>query len=141
MKFIKSDIQDGVGVSITPLVDIIFLLLIFFLVSSTFEKGEKRLGITLPSTQGENSFVQEPKSWEISVSKSQEIFYQGQKSTLEEVERTLKRNKGRQEEIQIILKADKDAPYGIVASLIGLLKENGYTKVFFKTLEHKNKAS
>jgi len=137
MKFLSVEPTDGLGVSITPLVDIIFLLIIFFLVSSTFEKGEKSLGIQLPSTQGENAVTQDPKSWEISVSKEREIFYQGQKSSFEEVEKVLKRNQGRQEEIQIILKADEQAPYGIVASLIGLLKQNGYGKVFFKTLEIK----
>lgn len=137
MKFLKVDSQEGLGVSITPLVDIIFLLIIFFLVSSTFEKGEKSLGITLPSTQGKDAAPQEPKSWEISISKNKEIFYQDQKSSFEDVEKVLKRNQGRQEEIQIILKADELAPYGIVASIIGLLKENGYTKVFFRTLQTK----
>lgn len=137
MKFLKADQQDGVGVSLTPLVDIIFLLIIFFLVSSTFEKGEKTLGIQLPATQGENVKTQDPKSWVIGVSKSSEIFYQGQKSSFEEVEKILKRNKGRQDEIEIVLKADEEAPYGIVASFIGLLKQNGYHRVSFRTLEIK----
>jgi biopolymer transport protein ExbD len=137
MKFLKADQQDGVGVSLTPLVDIIFLLIIFFLVSSTFEKGEKTLGIQLPTTQGDNAKNQDPKSWVIGVSKSSEIYYQGQKSSFEEVEKILKRNKGRQDEIEIVLKADEEAPYGIVASFIGLLKQNGYSRVSFRTLEIK----
>ena len=137
MKFLKSDQQDGLGVSLTPLVDIIFLLIIFFLVTSTFEKNEKTLGIKLPGTQGKDSETQDSKSWVITILKTSEIFYQGQKSSKENLEKVIKRNQGRNEDLQIVLKADELAPYGVVAYVLGLLKQNGYDKVAFSTLQIK----
>ncbi len=54
MRFQRSVRQD-IDLNMTPLIDVIFLLLIFFMVSTTFTK-ESRLGLTLPQAEiGENS--------------------------------------------------------------------------------------
>lgn len=51
MKF-KRQIGKEVSVDLTPLIDVVFLLLIFFMVSTTFTK-ESHLEITLPQSSGE----------------------------------------------------------------------------------------
>lgn len=51
MKFKRQRVDDS-GVNLTPLIDVVFLLLIFFMVSTTFTK-ESRLKLELPSAQGE----------------------------------------------------------------------------------------
>ncbi|GAB3381486.1 biopolymer transporter ExbD [Spongiibacter taiwanensis] len=51
MKFRRQRIEDG-GINLTPLIDVVFLLLIFFMVSTTFTK-ESRLQIELPTATGE----------------------------------------------------------------------------------------
>ncbi len=51
MKFRRQRIDDG-GVNLTPLIDVVFLLLIFFMVSTTFTK-ESRLQLQLPTADGE----------------------------------------------------------------------------------------
>jgi biopolymer transport protein ExbD len=54
VRFQRSVRQD-IDLNMTPLIDVIFLLLIFFMVSTTFTK-ESRLGLTLPQAEiGENS--------------------------------------------------------------------------------------
>ncbi|CAA0088408.1 Biopolymer transport protein ExbD [Zhongshania aliphaticivorans] len=50
MKFKRQRVDDG-GVNLTPLIDVVFLLLIFFMVSTTFTK-ESRLNLELPSAKG-----------------------------------------------------------------------------------------
>ena len=51
MKFRRQRIDDG-GVNLTPLIDVVFLLLIFFMVSTSFTK-ESRLQLELPTANGE----------------------------------------------------------------------------------------
>ena len=46
-KFKRSSVASTL--SLTPLIDVVFLLLIFFLVTSEFEEEERRLDIVLPS--------------------------------------------------------------------------------------------
>lgn len=51
MKFLKQK-REAVDVNLTPLIDVVFLLLIFFMVSTTFTK-ETRLTLELPEAEGE----------------------------------------------------------------------------------------
>ncbi len=53
MKFRRQGLED-VSVNLTPLIDVVFLLLIFFMVSTTFTK-ETHLSIDLPEARGEAS--------------------------------------------------------------------------------------
>ena len=53
MKFTRQRSQE-VGVDLTPLIDVVFLLLIFFMVSTTFTR-ENHLNIELPEASGERS--------------------------------------------------------------------------------------
>lgn len=55
MKFRRQRIDDG-GINLTPLIDVVFLLLIFFMVSTTFTK-ESRLQLELPVADAEASAV------------------------------------------------------------------------------------
>lgn len=50
MKF-RRQRQDEAGINLTPLIDVVFLLLIFFMVSTTFTR-ETRLAVTLPEAGG-----------------------------------------------------------------------------------------
>ena len=43
--------QEEISVNLTPLIDVVFLLLIFFMVSTTFTR-ETQLSLTLPEAQG-----------------------------------------------------------------------------------------
>lgn len=51
MKF-RRQRRDEVGVNLTPLIDVVFLLLIFFMVSTTFTR-ETQLSIDLPEAEGQ----------------------------------------------------------------------------------------
>lgn len=52
MKYRRYAKKDGVEINLTPLIDVVFLLLIFFMVSTTFDK-EMQIGIQLPESSSE----------------------------------------------------------------------------------------
>lgn len=134
MKFLQEQSQNNVEVSLTPLVDIIFLLIIFFLVSSTFEKGEKNLGVELPVTKGSEKPLKKAKPWVIVI--DQKGQYRLNDATVSELslENHLRKNKGQKDQIQVRIKADRRSPYGNVAVVLGLLEEFQYRKLGFTTL-------
>ncbi|MAE36083.1 MAG: biopolymer transporter ExbD [Oceanospirillaceae bacterium] len=80
--------KEEVTVNLTPLIDIVFLLLIFFMVSTTFTK-ENHLSISLPESSSEET-GQPPKAIEILISESGEYSIDGQPLVNTKVE-TLKR--------------------------------------------------
>ena len=69
MKFQRQPVEE-VNVNLTPLIDIVFLLLIFFMVSTTFTR-ERELTVELPEAVGESS-AETPQYIEIEVSQDGE---------------------------------------------------------------------
>ena len=58
-KFKRSSVASTL--SLTPLIDVVFLLLIFFLVTSEFEEEERRLDIVLPSATSAVPMTSKPR--------------------------------------------------------------------------------
>lgn len=138
MKFLQQQQHVSITSALTPLVDIIFLLIIFFLVSSTFEKSEKNLGIQLPSSKGKSlSKKKKSEQWIYSINREGKVFFNQQLSSLGAVELQLKKEKSKRKRVQIILKADNQVHYGIVAKFLGLFSEYGFSKVAFQTIDEK----
>ncbi|MCK2169484.1 biopolymer transporter ExbD, partial [Thalassospira xiamenensis] len=69
--------QEEISVNLTPLIDVVFLLLIFFMVSTTFTR-ETQLSLTLPEAQGTPP-EQAPQAVEILVSSAGEYVINGEK--------------------------------------------------------------
>ena len=52
--------QEEVSINLTPLIDVVFLLLIFFMVTASLRKEEADLGLTLPGTLQATKKVEVP---------------------------------------------------------------------------------
>ena len=135
MKFLQNQSEDTLAVSLTPLVDIIFLLIIFFLVSSTFEQGEKNLGIQLPAAKGKAASKKKQEQWKISIDQGGVIYLNEVKIGLEALESTLRKNKAKSEKISSVIRADSRVEYGVVGRVLGLLSEYGYVRVAFRVVD------
>ena len=75
MKFSRSS-QEEVTINLTPLIDIVFLLLIFFMVSTTFSK-ESQLRIRLPDASPDSEIEQRPSRLVVAITKSGDYSIRG----------------------------------------------------------------
>ena len=74
----------------TPLIDVVFLLIIFFMVSTVFVDFSRRMEINLPSSK--SSIIDEkPKTLEIEMSKDKKIFLAGKPITVLGLEQALRK--------------------------------------------------
>lgn len=130
MKFKReSKINAGLKqMDIVPLVDCVFLLLIFFMLSSSFVVVPG-INIKLPKAISAEKIDVKPLTLVIS---SEDIIYlQGQPYTAEEVEGYL-----RQEKIgSIFIKADKGASLGVVVTLWDICKKLKINKIGIATTQ------
>ena len=116
--------EDNFAMEMTPLIDVVFLLIIFFMVSTVFVDFSRRMDINLPSSK--SSIIDEkPKTLEIEMSKDKKIFLAGKPITVLGLEQALRKLdvKGRKQ--TAIIKADKVLPYGEVIQVMGLLQKAG----------------
>ena len=116
--------EDNFAMEMTPLIDVVFLLIIFFMVSTVFVDFSRRMDINLPSSK--SSVIDEkPKTLEIKMSKDKKIFLAGKPVTLLGLEQTLRKIDVKGKKQTAIIRADKVLPYGEVIQVMGLLQKAG----------------
>ncbi len=112
--------REAIAMDLTPLIDMVFLLLVFFLVTSTFKKDELALLLKLPKAeQGAGS---EKKFDQLTIELSNEdVAVNGKKSSMEELPSTLQ---GAKKESLINLRVDGDVKYQRLVKVLDLLQIN-----------------
>jgi len=130
----KRQASNEVTVNLTPLIDVVFLLLIFFMVSTTFTK-ETHLSIDLPEAQGKAS-TDVPQSVEIVIDSNGQYSVNGRSivnnqvntiiAALEEV------SKG-DKSLPLIITADSKTPHQAVVTAMDAAGQSGFAKLSLTT--------
>ncbi len=118
--YFQREEEEKYSLELTPLIDVVFLLLIFFMVSTAFVDFPRRLEIDLPTSKSSNE-NEEVQSLEIELTKDQKIFLNGKKVTLPQLEKKLETMENPTQK-KALIRADKDLPYGKVVQVMGALQ-------------------
>ena len=127
--------------NVIPLVNVIFLVVIFFAISSRFVL-QPGLAVTLPAS----SFTLEPHEGaqivSITSSPVPAIYHHDQRVTLEELRQRLDQishhgAKSGVKERSIIIKADKDTPYDLIVRITDTALKLGFSVVLATSAEHR----
>jgi len=123
LQFRKEE-EDNFAMEMTPLIDVVFLLIIFFMVSTVFVDFSRHMDINLPTSKS-SVIDEEPKTIEIEMSKDKQIFFAGDKTTILGLEQSLGKLDVKTKRQTAIIRADKVLPYGEVIEVMGLLQKAG----------------
>ena len=120
--------------SMTSMIDVVFLLLIFFIVSSSFVRPERQLqsAIQVRDRNEANAVANlEPALVEIRRSGTQTVFQIGaiQTSDLKEIKRVLRSFENKSE--GAFVRAAGDVPYEAAAQAIGACRASGFTTISY----------
>lgn len=114
------------SLSITPLIDVVFLLLIFFLIATRFSDEERQLDLNLPSVTEALPATAQPNEIVVNIDASGRYFIEGSFRQLEQVEQILRRAQANNPLTQtVVIRADKKAEWDHVATAIDLCKKAG----------------
>lgn len=133
MKF-QRRIQEELQINLTPLIDVVFLLLIFFMVTTTFTR-ETRLAVNLPEADGEPT-QESPRSIEISVSQSGAYAIDGRplvNAELDTLMRALEETAAGDRDIALILIADAEATHQSVVTAMDAIGQSGFSRLSIAT--------
>ena len=117
-------------INITSLIDVMFLLLIFFMVSSTFLEQP---GIKLELPHAQSAAIVEQKDYTLFVDKDGKMFLNLDEVNTENLEAKLKAVLPDMEDGALILKADQDVSHGIVVRVMDIAKRSGVKKLVIGT--------
>lgn len=128
--------QEEVSVNLTPLIDVVFLLLIFFMVSTTFTK-ETRLSVTLPQATGVPQ-VQKEQKVEVVITSGGQYIVNGQKlvrSDVDTLRSVLLRLGEDGTDIPFTITADANTTHQSVVRVMDVAGQLGFTNLSITTQE------
>jgi biopolymer transport protein ExbD len=126
-----SDNSDA-GVDISPLIDCVFILLIFFIVTTTFVE---ETGVEVDKPQAASSVQLEKTSILLAITDKGEIVYGGREIGIAGVQPLVKRMM-QKEEVPVIVQADQNVKSGLLVRVIDEAKLAGAAKVSIATLKN-----
>ncbi len=113
MRLCKEELAEET-INLTPLIDVVFLLLIFFLTVTTFSKDEVELDLTLPEAQS-GSPAEQGKILVINVTRDGRLLVAGRVVTAEGLKQKLIAAARRNKNQEVLIRGDTAAQFGVVA--------------------------
>jgi len=103
----------------TPMIDVVFLLIIFFLVSSHLARQEHRLPIDLPAAESFAPLDPEKQSLTVSVDREREIHVAGKRMTIDELKQVLSDYQAKQgQKTAVRIRTDGAVQYQFVEPIL-----------------------
>lgn len=114
------------GINITPMVDVILVLLVIFMVTANFLKKES-ININLPKVQAADPNVTETK--QVALTRDGKILLEGQTVNEEKLVGELQKELKFRPNMRLTLSADEKLSYGTIMQLMGVIRKAGVTRV------------
>ena len=127
MKVIRAQEEEATGIDVAPLIDILFTLIIFFLVTTTFQEKEKEEEVRLPR-QGGSSLVNKDRPFYINVLQDGTYSVGGEIIKLDDLELKLKLRFEEKPDQKLVLRGDSKAFHGQTASALDVARRVGFSK-------------
>jgi biopolymer transport protein ExbD len=111
------------ALNLTPLIDVVFLLLIFFLVATRFSEEEREIDVVLPKASEAKPMIVKPSELIVNVTKRGEYYVSGKVVNEVGLEQALRQawasnpNPGQQ---QVVIRADKESKTKHIAAVMNL---------------------
>jgi len=132
---LKNHVKEDPTVDLTSLIDVVFLLLIFFMVSTTFER-ESVLKVDLPEASAVAAREELPDSLELIID-AQGRMYLNDQRLIDSEERTIRaaieQLAGENRDLPLILRADRETPHHFVVTAMDVAAQLGFLNLSIAT--------
>jgi biopolymer transport protein ExbD len=129
MKLAEKQVKK-IAINLTSLIDVLFILIIFFTVSSTFLEQP---GIELKLPEAESSESHTAQKIIVYVDRDENIFLNDDPTGIDSVADQVERLVSAQTDKSVVLHADEDVTHGMVVRIMDLLRRRGIYKIIIST--------
>ncbi len=113
------------SLNLTPMIDIVFLLIIFFMVSTSFSQMERDIRLQVPRVRSSGPLTPAPEKMVINVYRDGRITLQGQPVTLEELQRRLRQARRQYPDQGVVIRGDAQGTFQRVAEVLDTCRRAG----------------
>ncbi len=130
LRFRPAKQRERITLSVTPLIDVLFLLIIFFMLTGTFKRvAELELRLPESSTAELSARQEDPLQVELVVTEDGRLLIGGEPVALEDLGERLRIILTNRSESSIVLKAESGVEHGRVVALLDVIREAGFSGV------------
>ena len=115
---LKTGTVEEPKLDLTPMIDIVFLLIIFFMVGTQFTEMERQYDIKLPTVTDAKPLTNLPDDIIVNVQQDGEIFVNGEKKNLPELQASLELARQNFPGQSVVIRGDATGPYQHVMNIL-----------------------
>jgi biopolymer transport protein ExbD len=118
-------------IELTPMIDVVFLLLIFFMISTTFI-DTPGIAVKLPESSA-STIDKTPEEVEVALSREGDVYLRGERVSPAELAERLRGYDARAAAMTFVLRADEQALHGRVVQIMDIAREAGFGRLAMAT--------
>ena len=130
MKFKQKSIKKRGALDVTPLIDVVFLLLLFFMITSTFVSTT---GIKVNLPKAKSKVKQSSEAFEVGINEKNQFFFQGVRIQQSQLAAKLKTAWKSRKTPELVIKADGEVRHKDVVFVMDLANKTGIKKLHIAT--------
>jgi biopolymer transport protein ExbD len=115
---LKTEQLEVSELNLTPMIDVVFLLIIFFLVGSTFSEAERQFDVQVPSVAAAKPLTAPPDQLVISISRDGRMALGKKAVTLDQLITDLTQARERYADQAVVIRGDGEGKYQLVADVL-----------------------
>ncbi|HLQ46363.1 MAG TPA: biopolymer transporter ExbD [Planctomycetaceae bacterium] len=132
LKTPESSLQDP-EINLTPMIDVVFLLIIFFMVGTQFTNRERKYDIDLPTVAEAAPLTELPDDLVINVDREGKIFLADKAVSLTQLEQELAKARGNYTDLGVIIRGQGTGPYQHIADVLSICQKVQIKKMTLAT--------
>lgn len=126
---LKTHMDEQPTLNLTPMIDIIFLLIIFFMVGTKFSEMERKIGLDVPSVADNGTLTAAPAKRVINVYRDGSLTLDRAPVTLEQLTDTLTKAQRQYSELGVLIRGDATGQFQRVAEVLNACKQAGIVEL------------
>jgi len=119
---IKTQQDDQPRLDLTPMIDVVFLLIIFFMVATRFAEMERDIELELPEVASASALTSAPKQRVVTVGAVGQVTLDGNEVLLSELTRKLSAARGEYPKLSVVIRGDASCAFQHVAATLAACK-------------------
>jgi biopolymer transport protein ExbD len=126
---LKTHKDDAPTLNLTPMIDVVFLLIIFFMVGTKFAEMEHKIAVMVPSVSDVAALTPAPERRVINVHRDGRISLDQNDVTLDELTEQLRQGRDQYSQLGVVVRGDADGAFQNVASVLNACREAGIAEL------------